>query len=310
MAREFDASNLFRKREIPDDAISTAVNSAKESHLIKPAETSLPIYVEGQVYDVPLNEIHSNPYGPRANYPASAIDDMVNTLRSDKQLDPANAFISREGKVTLIDGETRLRATRVMSLPTLKVLFVQAPESPKELFRIARVHNKERRLGTALDDALVWKRLLDENIYKNQSELAAHLVEKEDHVSRVLSIAKLPQKVIHLAYENESLNNVRMLCALREYYDAAGEEKTVALAFEAVSNQFGYREVLKRREGLNKEPSKRPRAIMSKVMFDGVPGELKVNEDKGTLKLELANVDPIKLKDLESKIKTLLANSQ
>ncbi|MCA3788853.1 ParB N-terminal domain-containing protein, partial [Burkholderia sp.] len=78
-------------------------------------------YEVGQVYDVPIGKIRSNPFNPRVVYTASAVSEMAASLVARGQGMSAIGYANGEGEVVLIEGETRLRGARAAGLSTLRL---------------------------------------------------------------------------------------------------------------------------------------------------------------------------------------------
>ncbi|MBL3921579.1 chromosome partitioning protein ParB, partial [Bacteroides thetaiotaomicron] len=87
-----------------------------------------------------------------------------------------------------------------------------------------------------------WKELIGKKIYPTQAALAKALNLGEDHVSRTMSLAQLPSKVVHAVAEYPELLSLKMLNAIREFWEVKGEEETLALISEAAKSGMGYRD--------------------------------------------------------------------
>ena len=253
-------------------------------------------YTVGNVYDIPIGLIKSNPLNPRAIYTTTAVENMALSLATSGQRISTTGYIDDQGHVTLIEGETRLRGARVAGLQTLRVEIRPRPESDRELYEEARAANVERRDQTPLDDAIKWKELLGKKVYPTQSALAKALGLGEDSVSRTLSLAILPKSIVHAVAEHSDLLSQKMLNALREYWEVQGEEQrdeaTLELIAEVAKNGRGYRDVIARRKASEKGPMKRPRSTREVVTFQGAKGELKSFEEDGRVELSLKGLSP------------------
>lgn len=265
-------------------------------------------YVVGKVFDVPVGLIRSNPFNPRAVYTSTAVDAMAESLKASGQRISATAYVDDQGGVTLIEGETRLRAARTAGLPTLRIEFRPRPTSDRSLYEEARAANVERRDQTPLDDAIKWKELLARKIYPTQVALAKALGLSEDHVSRTLALANLSNRVIHTVAENSELLNHKMLNAIREYWEVQGDESTLELILEVAKNGLGYRDVTTRRKAAEKGPVKRPRSSREVLSYKGAKGELKTFEEEGRMEFTLKGLTPEVTHELTVKLIALFQN--
>ncbi len=266
-------------------------------------------YKVGSVYEVPLGLVKSNPFNPRAVYTSTAVDSMALSLSTSGQRISATGYLDEQGAVTLIEGETRLRGARAAGLSTLRIEIRPRPTSDQQLYEEARSANVERREQTPLDDAIKWTELLGKNIYPSQVALAKALNVGEDHVSRTLSLAQLPTRVIHAVAEHTDLLNLKMLNALREYWEGQGDDATLELIFEVVKNGMGYRDVLSRRKAAASGPVKRPRSTRESLSFKGAKGELKSFEEEGRVELSLKGLSPETAVEITQKLKALFPKS-
>lgn len=267
---------------------------------------------EGNTYEIQLGRIRTNPMNPRVIYTTAMVDDMVVSMDRNGQIQAVTAFVSEDGiSVTIIDGETRLRAAKVGGRETLRVEIRPTPRDREALYRSAREANLKRNDHTPVDDAIRWKELLSNGVYPSQTALAKALDIGEDTVSRTLKLNDLPQRVIQVVMDQSgvsestvaSMRTLRMLGALREFHEEAkDEETTVALVHEVIQNNLGYREVVNRRKGLNKETVKRPRSTRAALTFGKKgQGELKAFEDR--LELSIKGVSEAEIDDLSAKLK-------
>lgn len=322
----------FKKREVSPDRVA-AVESATASVPIvgdprmSPAEFGLaearpPIpvlkvgssqdggasaqdYRAGNVYDIPVGLVKSNPFNPRAVYTTTAVDNMALSLSTSGQRISATGYIDEQGHIALIEGETRLRGARAAGLATLRVEIRPSPASDRELYEEARAANVERRDQTPLDDAIKWKELLGKKLYPTQAALAKALGLGEDHVSRTLSLAGLSNRVIHAVAENTELLNHKMLNALREFWEVQGDEATLELILEVAKTGMGYRDVVARRKSAAKGPVKRPRSTREVLTFKGAKGEIKSFDEDGRVELTLKGLTPESARELTSKLMAL-----
>lgn len=322
---KFQAVSKFPRKPISPQWAQAAEASAAQSPLVtgRPegdeapgpsvapigsATSNQPSYVVGQVYDIPLALIKSNPFNPRELYPAYAVTEMAESLKANGQRQAALGFVARTGEITLIEGETRLRGARQAALPSLRVEIQAPPESNRSLYERARSVNVERRQQTPLDDALCWSRLLADRVYPTQAALSQALGLHESYVSRVRALSSLTPKVVELLGSTPDLLTLRMLSAIREFAAEAEEPEVVKLIAEAAQSNMGYREVDARRLARKKGPVARPRSQSVPVSFQGGKGAVKAFEGAGRVELSIKGLSPEAVGLLSEKLKALLAN--
>jgi ParB family chromosome partitioning protein len=187
----------------------------------------------------------------------------------------------------------------------LRVEIRPRPANDRDLYEEARAANVERREQTPLDDAIRWKELLGKKVYPTQAALAKALNLGEDHVSRTLSLASLSSRVIHSVAESPELLTHKMLNALREFWEAQGDEETLELILEITKNGMGYRDVVARRKSAVNGPMRRPRSVRQTLTFKGAMGEIKSFEKDGRLELSLKGLTPESASELTDKLMAL-----
>ncbi|HEX2543294.1 MAG TPA: ParB/RepB/Spo0J family partition protein [Ramlibacter sp.] len=315
---------VFKRRTVSEERVAIAeataavapivgdprVSAVTPLHSVVHAEgaSSAPIYVLGQVYEVPLERIRSNPLNPRVVYTSQAVDEMAISLSTSGQRVAATGFTEGEGAVVLIEGETRLRGARAAGLKTLRVEIQPRPASDQELYKHARDANVRRREQTPLDDALKWKELLEKGVFASQADLASALELPESTVSRTLALASLPQRVVLGLADHPSLLNFQMLNALREYCRGFGEDNTIEYIPLVEKNGWGYRHVLADAAKADKGPVKRPRASSEAVAYAEGKGEIKLFDGGRRLELTLKGLQPEQAAELVGRLKELCAS--
>lgn len=260
-------------------------------------------YQVGQVYDVPIAKIRSNPVNPRAIYTASAVDQMAMSLAEKGQKISATGYYDGEDDVVvLIEGETRFRGAVQNNWKTLRIEIRPEPENDQALYEEARAANVERKDQTHIDDAIRWKELLSKGVYPSQVALAGALKLAPDFVSRVLALAGMPSRILQAICEYPELLGFRVLNAIREYWEVKGDEDTLELVIEAAKSGLSYREITARRKSAEKGATKRPRSYRESLSYAGAKGELKAFEESGRLELKIKGLTEEGAKELKEKL--------
>lgn len=263
-------------------------------------------YQVGQIYDIPLNKFKPNPANARAIYTEAAQASMVESFRERGQLMAVLGFEDSDGAIILIDGQRRYRAAVAAGFTTLRVEIKAKPESDQQLYMASRAANNDREGQSPLDDALVWRKLLDNKTFASQAALARALAIDEAYVSRTLQLNTMPQTVLNSITQFPTLLTFQMLNALREYCAALGEEAILKLIPEVVTRDLGYRDVVARKNLGAHQPSKRPRADKERIRFGSGKGEMKTFEESGRVELTLTGLTEAELQAVRTRLKEAL----
>lgn len=245
---------------------------------------------EGEVREVPLDQLHPNPDNARVWYPALSLKKLADSIAVTGQLSPAQAFFNAQGQLTLIDGHRRWKAAGLAGLTHVRVELRPAPASRQDLYLRSRDANQLHSAQTPLDDAMAWKRLLADKVFRHQRDLSLFLGVSESEVSRILALSKLPAAVQEILSAHEALCGLKTLNAFREYCELAGEEATLALIEEALRSGLGYREIEGRKNRLACTPQSRARAWNLPVQSSFFRGSIRVSQDGKRLELSLVGL--------------------
>ena len=281
-------------------------NIANEQKKLVPEQAFEVSYQIGQVYEVPLAKIASNPLNPRYVYSELAIDNMVSSLLENGQRIAAIGFSDGVGGVILIEGETRLRAARAARFETLRIEIRNKPLNEQKLYEEARAANVERREQTPLDDAMRWNELLTKGIYANQRALANALNINEDVVSRTRSIANMSSQLCRTLADYPNLLNLKMLYQIKLYLDETNLDDAKELIYKIDKSGLSARDVESLRKSLAKEPVKRTRAIRESISYHGLKGEIKAFEDEGRVELSLKGLTLEQTKEFTITLKNFI----
>lgn len=106
-------------------------------------------------------------------------------------LAPAVNHPQLPGHFLLIDGHYRKKAAVAAGLATLD-LEVRDHEGDIELYRLSWMLNEERSAQSPLDNAFAWRKLLDQKVVVNESQIAEMLGVSVSTVNKTLSLLGLP----------------------------------------------------------------------------------------------------------------------
>src|SRR5689334_17906256 len=154
-------------------------------------------YRHGQVIELPLKTIKASPFNPRHFYLKASIAELAVNLAKQGQQQAIHVIPDYEnpGMFFVSDGGRRVRALKEANKETVKAVVVDLPVGI-ESYKLGYDLNVQRDSQTVFDNAVVWRRFLDEQHFQSQRELADHLGLDESTIAVALSIAKLPENVM------------------------------------------------------------------------------------------------------------------
>jgi ParB family chromosome partitioning protein len=146
---------------------------------------------EEQFFECPVEAIEANPYQPRQDISESDLEDMVNSVREKGIVTPL--LVSRtETGYQLIAGERRWRAAQKAGLARVPVVVREV--TPYESLELALVENIHRKDLNAVEEALAYKRLLEEAEI-TQDSLAKRLGKDRSSITNLLRLLNLPLSI-------------------------------------------------------------------------------------------------------------------
>lgn len=141
----------------------------------------------GNILDIDLKKIKTNPYQPRTNFDKNALEDLVKSIAVLGVIQPITVR-KIEGGYELISGERRFRASQIVGLENIPAYVRLAND--QEMLEMALVENIQRQDLDAIEIALSYQRLLDE-INLTQEQLSHRVGKDRTSISNYLRLLKL-----------------------------------------------------------------------------------------------------------------------
>jgi len=264
------------------------------------------------VAQILVDDVVSNPYNPRAFYSAETIDELADSFGKQGQITPilVTQLAEFPGKYVIVDGERRIRAARSRGDKTIEA-DVRDGLDNQNLYLRAYHANKEREEQTVFDDALAWKKLLDDGIYVDQVELGVAVAEDPKHISKVISLTSLPPFLLQRMAQNKKDVGLGHAYNIKLIFDRAGANVAEHWLQQVVEGKASVRklEAAASAEAGVRRIGPRRTHYQSRVQFnrpDGVAlGELKLFGD-GRAELSLKGIAPADQQRLAERVKAVV----
>ncbi|MCS6602281.1 ParB/RepB/Spo0J family partition protein, partial [Burkholderia pseudomallei] len=196
------------------------------------------------------------------------------------------------GSYFVSDGGRRVRALKEANKESVKAIVVDLPIGIQS-YKLGYDLNVQRDSQTVFDNAIVWKRFLEEKYFQSQKELAEHLGLDESTVAVALSIGKLPEAVMQEMVARPDRFGSNMAYQVGRYHAARGTDSTLRLINKILSDDLSTRQVadiVKGRATTQESPkpaSRQRYAQRHEIKLNGVSvGDLKsYGEDRLELRL-------------------------
>ena len=208
-------------------------------------ETAVPVSgAQEMVREIAVETITPNPYQPRKNFEAAALDELKASIAQYGVLVPI--IVRRRGDgYELVAGERRWRACAALGRPTVPAI-VRASDD-RQTLEFAIVENLQRENLSALEEAAGFHHLMDE-YGLTQDELSRRLGKSRSAVANTLRLLGLADEIKAMLVDGRlGAGHARALLA-------APAEARVALARRAVDEGLTVRAL----EKLSAAPALRP----------------------------------------------------
>jgi ParB family chromosome partitioning protein len=270
-------------------------------------------YRPGQVIELPLKVINASPFNPRHFYLKSSIAELAVNLAKQGQQQAIHVIPDYEnpGTYFVSDGGRRVRALKEANKESVKAIVIDLPIGI-ESYKLGYDLNVQRDSQTVFDNAIVWKRFLDDKHFQSQKELAEHLGLDESTVAVALSLAKLPEAVMQEMVARTDRFGSNMAYQVGRYHSARGSDATLRLINKILSDDLSTRQVADIVKGRataqeSAKPAGRQRyAQRLEIKLDGVSvGDLKSYGDD-RIELRLKGLSKDKRDDILRQIEQML----
>ncbi|MGC8944450.1 MAG: ParB/RepB/Spo0J family partition protein [Minisyncoccia bacterium] len=193
-------SNAFRsdfKEEVRNEKKEL---EQKNAIFEKPLETSPISLKEERIFQIETEKIKPNPYQPRHLFSEESIRELADSIRQFGILEPL--IVTRIEKETdkgteveyqLIAGERRLRAAKMIGLPTVPAIIRLSMEDQKKL-ELSLIENIQREDLNIINKARAFDRLIKE-FGLTQQELANRLGKSREAIANTLRLLQLPLEI-------------------------------------------------------------------------------------------------------------------
>jgi ParB family transcriptional regulator, chromosome partitioning protein len=197
----------------------------------KPPPLSQPL-ASDSVQRVPLSDVVPSPLQPRKEFAQEQLEELMASIKEHGVIQP---LIVRpvNGKLELIAGERRFRASRELGLDRVPVIVRQA--SDRDVLEMALIENLQRENLNPIEEAMAYDRLVSE-FKMRQEDIAKRVGKNRATVANTLRLLDLPPAVRkHLGEGRITSGHAKVLLSLKN------EKDQEAAADEALRKQLTVR---------------------------------------------------------------------
>ena len=173
---------------------SSTVNRNKQvSHDIHAQKTQqLVDDVKGELQDINIDQLNPGKYQPRRDMSEQALEELASSISAQGIIQPIVIRETGHQKYEIIAGERRWRAAKIVGLETVPCLIKNVEDNAA--IAIALIENIQRENLNAMEEAIAYKRLLEE-FELTHNEVATAVGKSRTTVSNLLRLNNLNEDV-------------------------------------------------------------------------------------------------------------------
>lgn len=264
-----------RKKAAPDD-VTGQLSLHVEQNLDGNTDLTDDINKNSQSYDemqsreyvlVNINDVEPNRDQPRKDFDEDALIELSESVRQFGVLQPL-LVQKRENYYEIIAGERRWRAARMAGLKEIPVIIKDF--SSQEILEISLIENIQRENLNPIEEAIAFKRLLDE-FHLKQDEVAERVSKSRTAVTNSMRLLRLDEKVQKMIIDDMiTTGHARALLAVED------KKLQQTLALRIFDEKLSVRDIEKIVKDLKKE-KKQPakKEIKNQFIYTDIEEKLK-----------------------------------
>ncbi len=219
----------------PVQAAST-VSSPNPAQQVAPP-TAAPVDPESKIWKVAIDKLSSGKYQPRKTFEKEALQELSQSIRENGILQPIVARRTASGKLEIVAGERRWRASQLAGLHEVPVILRNFND--KEALELAIVENIQREDLNPIEEAEGYSRLITE-FKLSQQQVAEKVGRDRATVANAVRLLALPDEVKKMISGGElSVGHAKVLLGLPD------QKKQLELAKAVIKDKIAVRKLEK-----------------------------------------------------------------
>ncbi|MFL9876521.1 ParB/RepB/Spo0J family partition protein [Paraburkholderia megapolitana] len=224
------------------DALNVATPAPAPANVVESPSSSVTGFDAPQ--RVLVKDCIPNPYNPRIFYSDTNLHELALTLKREGQIEPIKVtrLPAFPGKLVVIDGQRRLRATSINGDEYINAAF-REDQTPEQLYTIAYRANHDHERQTIFDDAIAWKRLLEEKIFPDQNALAEKVGRDKATISKTIGLNVLPNTLLERMAESSDTVGLQAAYFIKLIFERSGEELADKMLSSVIDRKKSVRDL-------------------------------------------------------------------
>jgi len=149
---------------------------------------------ERKIVKVEVEKLIVNPFQPRISMNLAALNELAASIENEGMLQPI--IVSNDKKnLIIVAGHRRVEAIKLLDKKYIDAIVLDNIED-EQLAILPLIENLQRENTDPIENAIAFKKLIDQKIVNNQIQLAELIGCSKSWLSKSLSILKLPPELI------------------------------------------------------------------------------------------------------------------
>ena len=174
------------RKQVLGRGLSALLNDP--DHNIDSAEDKNAAQVIGNIIDLPLENIITNPFQPRTHFNEDALKELSSSIKELGVIQPVTVRKMKGDQYQLVSGERRLRASKMAGISKIPAYVRLAND--QESLEMALVENIQRQDLDPIEIGLSYQRLIEE-INLTQDQLSERVGKKRSTITNYMRLLKL-----------------------------------------------------------------------------------------------------------------------
>ena len=174
------------RKQVLGRGLSALLNDP--DHNIDSAEDKNAAQVIGNIIDLPLENISTNPFQPRTHFNEDALKELSSSIKELGVIQPVTVRKMKGDQYQLVSGERRLRASKMAGISKIPAYVRLAND--QESLEMALVENIQRQDLDPIEIGLSYQRLIEE-INLTQDQLSERVGKKRSTITNYMRLLKL-----------------------------------------------------------------------------------------------------------------------
>lgn len=235
---------------------------------------------EGEVVEIPLTEIRSNPYQPRKDFDTDALKEIAESIKQHGVIQPIIVKKSIKG-YELIAGERRTRASKMAGKDTIPAIIKDFDD--QQMMEIALIENIQREDLNPIEEAEAFSKIIS-SYNLTQEEAATKFGKSRSYITNLLGLMNLPEQVKeYVKTKKISMGHARVLSKLSDQtqiIDLANQIIEDGLSVRDIERITNNPEIPRKNKSIRETSNTREHVILENIMREKIGSKVRINNKK------------------------------